>query len=97
MSVLPLLPWLTELGEGLIVPEPSGESTVTEGEEASGCRLPLPVIMLLAGQLCAPAVVGAVAPGPPLRFTPYTICTELPAALFRPETVMVRSATARVP
>ncbi len=62
--MLALLDWSTKAGEGTIVPEPSGESTFTAGEEASETSDPVASILLFASHVCCPGVVGAVAPGP---------------------------------
>src|SRR6187551_784431 len=68
--VLPVLPLVTVDGEGLIVPEPSGESTATAGDEARGWSVPAADALLWASQLCGPPAAGALAPGPPLDFAP---------------------------
>ena len=59
------------LNKGAVsVPAPSGDSTVTDGDDESAVSVPPLVDFSLVSQVWVPAVVEAVAPGPPPVFDP---------------------------
>ena len=70
VTVLPVEPATNDVGAAPSVPVPSAARTVTDGDA------PRLVIVLAATErwapchVCAPAVVGAVAPGPPPAVEP---------------------------
>src|SRR5438067_11503215 len=82
--------WLAEtaLFEPVVVPAPSAAYTVMLGEEARFVRVPALRAFCCACPACPPAVLVAVAPGPPLAVEPYVIVIVAPPASVTPETVI---------
>src|SRR5829696_5958215 len=70
VSVLPVLDCVTEVGRTDSVPEPSGDSTASEGEEARSTGVPEARLFCFVVHVCAPGLVGAVAPVPPPDLAP---------------------------
>jgi hypothetical protein len=89
VSVFPVEPDSLEVGATAIVPDPSAESTLIDGDAARFVNVPPLVDFSCACQVAGPAVVVAVAPAPPEAFDPYVIVNVEPPARVTPETVIV--------
>jgi hypothetical protein len=95
--VFPVEPLPTFAVVVVSVPAPSAESTVMLGELERFVNVPLLVDFSCVVQLAAPAVVGAVAPGPLEALLPYVIFNVLFADRDKLDTVIVRLLTDRLP
>jgi hypothetical protein len=88
-------------GDAGVVASPDGglgwAATVTLGEAARSVRVPPAVARCFVCHVAAPALDGAVAPGPPPDVAPYTTSKAPPFARVRPVTVIVWPPTASVP
>jgi hypothetical protein len=96
VSLLLLVPAVTEVGVTLIVPVPSAV-TVIDGDEARAVSVPPATDFCRVDHVCEPGVVGAVAPEPPPVLSPYVIVIVPLSASVTPETVTTWPETETVP
>ena len=89
VSVLPVDDAVTFVAGNVSVPEPSAAYTLMLGEDARFVSEPPEVDFAFACHVADPAVVEAVAPGPPPLVAPYVIVKVDPPATVSDDTVIV--------